>query len=137
MSRPQVMLVKTDNVNQANSHRPQVGTSYSQKHMAHVLYPISHAQRRRQLQPGRVPQAGTLKRHRLGIVLDMSGAFKSCSLTSTTLTRPSPTSGYSYFKTHKTHFLDPNFSREIEWVRSQICPRPPSHAHRPQQRQQY
>ena len=35
---------------------------------------------------------------------------------------------------HDTCFT-PNFSREIDWEWSQICQRPPSHAHRRQQRQ--
>ena len=34
-----------------------------------------------------------------------------------------------------THVLYPIFSREIDWEWSQVCQRPPSHAHRRRQRQ--
>ena len=37
--------------------------------------------------------------------------------------------------TYDTCFIS-NFSREIDWEWSQICQRPPSHAHRRRQRQQ-
>ena len=50
------------------------------------------------------------ERNRLGMVSGMSETSKSCSSTSTTSTRPSPTSGYVIFsKTHMTHVLYPIF----------------------------
>ena len=45
------------------------------------------------------------KRNRLRMVSGMSEAFKSCSSTSTTSTRPSPTSGYIIFQKHTWHMF--------------------------------
>ena len=90
--------------------------------------PPSYAHRRRQPQPGRIPQVDIsyfkkhiwrmfhiqfFKRNRFGRVSDMSEASQSCSSTSTTSTRPSLTSGYVIFKKkHMTHVLYPIFQEK-------------------------
>ena len=127
------MIIEVDNVNQAKSHKwvchilkntlgtclipnfqrvinglryvrsgasksgrvPQVGMSYSQKHTCHMFY------------------TQFFKKNRLGMVPDMSEASKSCPSTSTTSTRPSPSSGYVIFsKTHMAHVLYPIFQEK-------------------------
>ena len=118
----QVKLIDGDNVNQAKYHkwvrqrrqpviaRQRVRQNY-QKHIWHMFY------------------IQFFKRNRLRIVSDISEASTSCPSTSTTSTRPIPSSGYVIFsKTHMAHVYIQFFKRN-HWEWSQICQRPSSHAH--------
>ena len=124
------MLINVNNVNQAESHKwvrhifkNTYDTCFISNFSREIDWewsqicqrPLSHAHRRRQRQPGRVPQVGTpyfqkhiwhmfyiqfFKRNRLGMVSDMSEASKSCPSTLTKTASGSTTAGSS--KSSKT-----------------------------------
>ena len=76
------------------------------------------------------------KRNRLGMVSDMSEASQVMLIDVDNLNQAESHKWVRHIlkNTYVTCFIS-NFSIEIDWERSQICQRPPSHAHRRRQPQ--